>query len=93
MSNAAQGKLPRGTELTNPEEHRAISVFARVEKARSKQRAIPSLGEYIARIELNIEEHEIEVLGQGDRPPKSGHYNLIGEPKVFLARVREIIPA
>jgi hypothetical protein len=92
MSNAAMGKAPRRSERTNPEEHRSISVFARLEEARDLQRAMPQLGNYIAEIELNTEDLDIVVLERGDPPPNNSHYNLRGEPAAFLERVRQVLP-
>lgn len=91
-SNAARGRPPRRSEILDPEEHRSISVFARLEDARRVQRRFPTLGSHIAEIELADDDAEIVVRKAGV-DPKDSHHNLRGQPGAFLHRVRRVFAA
>jgi len=89
LSNFARGRPPRHSEILNPEEHRSISVFARLEDALAVQAQFPRLGSSIAELELADDDSEIVVRQAGDDPNDS-HHNLLGEPAAFLRRVRRV---
>ncbi len=89
-SNFARGRPPRRSEILDPEEHRSISVFARLEDARSVQRRFPALGSHIAELELADDDAEV-VVRRASADPKDSHHNLQGQPAAFLRRVRRVL--
>jgi hypothetical protein len=92
MSNYAKGRQPRRSEITDPVEHRSISVYARLEDALAVQRLFPKLGSHIAELELADDDPEIAITKAAEDPADS-HHNLRGEPAAFLRRVRRVFPA
>ena len=92
MSNFARGRPPRRSEILDPEEHRSISAFERLEDALAVQRRFPKLGSYLAELELAEDDPEIKVDKASDDPADS-HHNLQGEPASFLRRLRRVFAA
>ena len=91
-SNFSRGRRPRRSEILNPEEHRSISVYERREDALATQRLFPVLGAYLAELELADDEIEI-AIHKADDNPNDSHYNLRGDPSLFLVRIRRVFPA
>ena len=91
LSNFARGRPHRRSEVLDPEEHRSISAFARLEDALTVQARFPRLGTSIAELELADDDPEV-IVRKASVDPNDSHHNLQGEPAAFLRRVRQVSP-
>lgn len=88
-SLAARGvPRPLGGGL-RAELHDGISVYATLDQARSKARAFPSLGRFVARLEIP---DDAPVTVRRTLPGSRGHHTIWGEPAVLLGYVTAVEP-
>ena len=65
-----------------------ISMFDSVERARKTAQLFPRLGSYIARLEIEPDDPNIN----SEKTLGPGHFTLRGAPEMMLERVRSVHP-
>ena len=88
LSEAAQGRPPRGDDPELLRVHDGISVWTTETQARNRARTYPWIGRFIARLELP---EQPDVRWERTFSTR-GHYTVWGPPETLLARVVNVQP-
>jgi hypothetical protein len=86
-SNYELGRKPRRAEIKSTPVHMGISVYLALERAADLARALPQIGEYVARVELRPEIGAAFAL-----TAEPGHLTVWGRPLQLRAAIADIVP-
>jgi hypothetical protein len=89
MSNQELGKVPRRPDPAVLRLWDGISMYQTESQARRKARLRPSLGRYLAAVELP----EAGTIRVERTTGSEGHYTVCAEATVLLRQVRSVVPA